>query len=414
MRRALLVRGGLNNCVPVPHGSTKNHILSRSLLPRSITQRQRSTCTASTLRHTTPHHRIRVLIPSPLSSLHPVQIRWLSSTPSTAAAVASPRPQPQTQQRGNNEPHLTPSQMKMMAADRETLQRIRNIAIIAHVDHGKTTLVDCLLKQSGTLHGDLGERIMDSNALERERGITILSKVTSILWRDTAVASSAAGTSTKGEISNLYQINIVDTPGHADFGGEVERVLSMVDGVILVVDATDGPMTQTKFVLTKALRHRLNPLVIFNKVDRPSSRIGEIENEVFDLFVALDASDEQMEYPMVYTSAREGWATEDPKVRANNMDALFRRIVRSVPPPRVDLQQPFSMLITQIESDKFLGKCLLGRISSGTVSLGDTLQALDPQGHQTEQARVIKLLCRRGVEKVQSLGFFFPPNLFPS
>ncbi len=200
------------------------------------------------------------------------------------------------------------------------ISHYRNLAIIAHVDHGKTTLVDCLLRQSHTRIASTEERIMDSNALEKERGITILAKNTSILWKDVS------------DGDQTYRLNIVDTPGHADFGGEVERIMSMVDGVCLVVDAADGPMTQTKFVLGKALKRGLRPIVVINKVDRPNARVGQVENEIFDLFISLEASDEQSNYPVVYASAREGFAFTDPKTvneTHTSMNPLFKTIVKS-------------------------------------------------------------------------------------
>ena len=286
---------------------------------------------------------------------------------------------------------------------------MRNLAIIAHVDHGKTTLVDCLLRQSAAKTQIASEaRVMDSNALEKERGITILSKCTSILWQDQSAAAAAAQPAVTGAKaasaaaaagSNMYHLNIVDTPGHADFGGEVERIMSMVDGVCLVVDATDGPMTQTKFVLTKALNAGLRPVVVINKVDRPTARLGEVENEVFDLFANLNASDEQMEFPIVYACAREGWATKDHKQPTPDMTPLFQTITQHIQAPAVDINKPFSMLVTQIDSDPFLGKLLLGRISSGTVKTGDKVRALDPAGKLIEEVKVLKLLCRRGLDQ---------------
>src|SRR5215510_14157991 len=205
---------------------------------------------------------------------------------------------------------------------------LRNIAIIAHVDHGKTTLVDQLLRQSGTFRENqqVMERAMDSNELERERGITILAKCTSIEWNGT-------------------RINIVDTPGHADFGGEVERILSMVDGVILLVDSSEGAMPQTKFVTGKALALGLKPIVVVNKVDRPDQRIQEVLDEVFDLFVTLDASDEQLDFPVLYASGRNGYANEDPSLREGTLAPLFNKIVEHVPPPKVDENAPFSFLV---------------------------------------------------------------------
>ncbi|KAI0244420.1 hypothetical protein L0F63_002740 [Massospora cicadina] len=262
------------------------------------------------------------------------------------------------------------------------LSRIRNLAIIAHVDHGKTTLVDCLLKQSGTLSSLQGVRVMDHNDLERERGITILSKCTSIMHKH-------------------HRINIVDTPGHADFGGEVERILSMVDGVVLVVDATEGPMTQTKFVLSKALQRGLRPLVVLNKVDRPSSRPEEVDSELLDLFALLGATDEQMEYTLMYASAKEGWALRD--LRETNkgcgMAPLLDMILEYVPPPKADRSQPFQMLVTQLESNAYLGKCYLGRVHSGRIKLGDSLRCLTPAGKVAEEGRVTKMFLQAGLEK---------------
>ena len=269
------------------------------------------------------------------------------------------------------------------------MSHVRNLAIIAHVDHGKTTLVDSLLRQSAAKMQITAEaRVMDSNALEKERGITILSKTTSILWQDPASSST-------------YQLNIVDTPGHADFGGEVERIMSMVDGVCLVVDATDGPMTQTRFVLSKALKAGLRPVVVINKVDRPTARLGDVENEVFDLFANLHASDEQMDFPIVYACARDGWATQEAKTPTQDMTPLFRTVVSHIAPPAVSSgKTAFSMLVTQIDSDQFVGKLLLGRVTSGAVRLGDRLKALDPEARVIEEVKVMKILCRRGLDQV--------------
>jgi len=269
------------------------------------------------------------------------------------------------------------------------LPLMRNVAIIAHVDHGKTTLVDCLLRSAVASRMDASQtRVMDSNAIEKERGITILSKCTSMQWQNKADGKT-------------YHINIVDTPGHADFGGEVERVLSMVDGVALVVDATDGPMTQTKFVLGKALKLGLKPLVVINKVDRPTARLGEVENEIFDLFVNMGATDEQMEFPMVYACAKDGWSSLDPKTPGTDMTPLFETVVGHVSQPALDRDAPFSMIVTQIESDQFLGKLLQGRIKSGVVKVGDKLHALDGSGKKLEEVKVMKIIARRGLEQVQ-------------
>src|SRR6202050_628348 len=227
----------------------------------------------------------------------------------------------------------------------------RNIAIIAHVDHGKTTLVDRLLQQSGSFRENqrVAERAMDSNDLERERGITILAKATSILWHDS-------------------RVNIVDTPGHADFGGEVERILNMVDGALVLVDAAEGPLPQTKFVVTKALKVGLKPIVIINKVDRPDARPREVANEVFDLFAALDASEEQLDFPLLYGSAKQGWMASDPAGQKDQgMAPLFDLILCHVPPPVVE-DGPFRMIGTILEANPYLGRIITGRITSGTIN----------------------------------------------
>ncbi len=259
---------------------------------------------------------------------------------------------------------------------------LRNIAIIAHVDHGKTTLIDRLLAASGAFRDNqqVAERAMDSNDLERERGITILAKVTSLEWRDT-------------------RINIVDTPGHADFGGEVERIMSMVDGVILLVDAAEGVMPQTKFVLAKALAQGLKPIVAINKIDKPEERHDEVITEAFDLFVALGADDEQLDFPILYGSAKENWMANEPDAGpAAGMDALFDLVISHVPPPTVE-DGPFRMLATLIESDPFLGRVLTGRIASGTVRANDAIKVLDRNGELVETGRVSKVLAFRGLER---------------
>ncbi|KAG5729067.1 GTP-binding protein TypA/BipA like protein, partial [Termitomyces sp. T112] len=303
-------------------------------------------------------------------------------------------------------------------------EKIRNIAIIAHVDHGKTTLVDQLLRQSGTIKQlsateqalftptssaasnitadsaiDNGfiTRVMDSNDLERERGITILSKCTSIIYN-----------------GNL--INIVDTPGHADFGGEVERVLSMVDGVALVVDATEGPMTQTRFVLSKALSRGLRPLVVLNKADRPTARPAQVESDLFDLFAILGATDEQADYPLLYASAKQGWAQPTPPTPSPSGDLvpstsptatpsmapLFDLILTHVPPPmHLDRTRPFSMLTVQIESDPYVGMLYVGRIHSGILRVGDVLWALDAEGQKVGEGKVKKIFARKGLERIE-------------
>jgi GTP-binding protein len=261
---------------------------------------------------------------------------------------------------------------------------LRNVAIIAHVDHGKTTLVDRLLQQSGTFRvgQKVAERALDSNDLERERGITILAKCTSVVWQGT-------------------RINIVDTPGHADFGGEVERILSMVDGVLLLVDAAEGPMPQTKFVLGKALRLGLRPIVVINKLDRADQRGHAVHNEVFDLFAALGASDAQLDFPTLFASAREGWAVPEPKDdRAAGMGPLFELIRRHVEPPKVDPDGPFVMLATTLERDPHLGRLLTGRIESGRIRPNAILQGLARDGTPIEQSRVTKILAFRGLERV--------------
>ncbi len=260
---------------------------------------------------------------------------------------------------------------------------LRNIAIIAHVDHGKTTLVDQLFRQSGTFRDNqrVEERAMDSNDLEKERGITILAKPTSIEWNDT-------------------RINIVDTPGHADFGGEVERILSMVDGVILLVDSSEGAMPQTKFVTGKALALGLKPIVVVNKIDRPDERIQEVLDEVFDLFVTLEANDEQLDFPVLYASGRNGYASEDPSARAGTLEPMFQKIVDHVPPPALDADAPFSFLVTLLDRDNFLGRVLTGRVQSGTVKANQPIHALDMDGKVIETGRASKIMAFRGLDRV--------------
>ncbi|HVJ51444.1 MAG TPA: translational GTPase TypA [Aliidongia sp.] len=260
---------------------------------------------------------------------------------------------------------------------------IRNIAIIAHVDHGKTTLVDALLRQSGTFRANqqVAERAMDSNDLERERGITILAKCTSVVWKD-------------------VRLNIVDTPGHADFGGEVERILSMVDGVVVLVDAAEGPMPQTKFVVGKALRQGLRPIVVINKVDRPDARVQEVHNEVFDLFAILDANDDQLDFPTLFASGRNGWASETMDGPRQDLAPLFELIVRHVPPAVGDTEAPFSMLATTLEADPYLGRVLTGRIMSGVAKVNMPVRSLAYDGRVIEVARLTKLLSFRGLERV--------------
>lgn len=259
---------------------------------------------------------------------------------------------------------------------------LRNIAIIAHVDHGKTTLVDRLLQQSGSFRENqrVAERAMDSNDLERERGITILAKATSIDWQDT-------------------RINIVDTPGHADFGGEVERILNMVDGALVLVDAAEGPLPQTKFVVSKALKMGLKPIVVINKVDRSDARPIEVINEVFDLFAALDASDEQLDFPILYGSAKEGWMAEKLEgPKDQGMKPLFDLVLRHVKPPVVE-QGPFRLLGTILEANPYLGRIVTGRITSGTIKPNQSVKVLDRDGKLIEEGRVTKVLAFRGLER---------------
>jgi GTP-binding protein len=258
---------------------------------------------------------------------------------------------------------------------------LRNVAIIAHVDHGKTTLIDKLLNASGAFRAgqQVAERAMDSNILERERGITILAKVTSLSWRDT-------------------RINIVDTPGHADFGGEVERILNMVDGAILLVDAAEGPMPQTKFVLMKALAIGLKPIVVINKVDRADAQPDAVLNAVFDLFAALDASEEQLDFPVLYGSAKQGWIADSPEGPHGSVAPLLDFVLRHVAPPEIETG-PFRMLATTLEADPFLGRLLTGRIRSGSVEAGQWVKGLSRSGNAVESFRVTKVLAFRGLER---------------
>ncbi|NLS28806.1 GTP-binding protein TypA/BipA [Sphingomonas sp. S2M10] len=267
---------------------------------------------------------------------------------------------------------------------------LRNVAIIAHVDHGKTTLVDQLFRQSGTFRDNqrVEERAMDSNDLEKERGITILAKPTSVDW------------SPDGSEENSIRINIVDTPGHADFGGEVERILSMVDGVILLVDSSEGAMPQTKFVTGKALKLGLRPIVVVNKIDRADSRVQEVLDEVFDLFVTLEATDEQLDFPVLYASGRNGYASTDQDAREGTLTPLFEKIVEHVPPPQVDADAEFKFLVTLLDRDNFLGRILTGRVESGTVRLNQPIHALDNDGNIIETGRASKIMSFRGLERV--------------
>ena len=259
---------------------------------------------------------------------------------------------------------------------------IRNIAIIAHVDHGKTTLVDGLLRQSGTFRDNqkVETCVMDSNDLERERGITILSKCTAVDWEGT-------------------HINIVDTPGHADFGGEVERILSMVDGVVLLVDSSEGPMPQTKFVLGKALKIGLKPIVVINKADKPDARPDEVLNEIFDLFVSLDANDEQLDFPVLYASGRNGWAVNDLSEEKKDLRPLFELILSYVSEPKCEKDKPFSMLATTLEADKFVGRILTGKIYSGTLKVNDAVKVINKNG-EIERTRITKITAYQGLERV--------------
>ncbi|MCX7120402.1 MAG: translational GTPase TypA [Gammaproteobacteria bacterium] len=261
------------------------------------------------------------------------------------------------------------------------VSHIRNIAIIAHVDHGKTTLVDKLLQQSGTFNEreQVTERAMDSNDLERERGITILAKNTAIRWHD-------------------YHINIVDTPGHADFGGEVERILSMVDSVALLIDAVDGPMPQTRFVTQKAFGWGLKPIVVINKIDRDGARPDWCVDQVFDLFVSLDATDEQLDFPIVYTSAIQGYATSDPSVRTENMDFLFQTIIDKVPPPKVDIDAPFQMQVSAIDYSTYVGAIGIGRVTRGTIKPNTNVTVIDMHG-KTRPGKILQLFQTIGFER---------------
>src|SRR6187455_607577 len=258
----------------------------------------------------------------------------------------------------------------------------RNVAIIAHVDHGKTTLVDALLHQSGTFRANerVAERAMDSNALERERGITILAKNTAVHYGD-------------------LLINIVDTPGHADFGGEVERTLAMVDGIVLLVDASEGPLPQTRFVLRKALERRLVPVVVINKIDRPDSRSKQVLDEIYDLFIDLDATEEQIEFPVLYTSARAGTSSADPNERGEDLRPLFDAIVTHVPPPRGNPDAPLQLLVANLDSSDYLGRIAIGRIFNGRVRIGDpvTVCKLD---QNVQETKVTKLYAFDGLKRI--------------
>ena len=260
---------------------------------------------------------------------------------------------------------------------------IRNIAIIAHVDHGKTTLIDSIMKQSGLFRKNekIEERLMDTGDLEKERGITILAKPTSVIWKDS-------------------KINIIDTPGHADFGGEVERVLCMADGVILLTDAAEGPMPQTKFVLGKALSQGLKPIVIINKIDKKDSRADDVLNEVFDLFVSLNASDEQLDFPILFASGKDGWCVNDLNDKKENLYPLLDLILSHVPAPKVDISKPFSMLSTLLDADPYLGRCLIGKVESGVAKVNDAVKAINLSGDLVENGRLTKLLSFEGNKRI--------------
>ena len=262
-------------------------------------------------------------------------------------------------------------------------KNIRNIAIIAHVDHGKTTLIDSIMKQTGMfrVNEKIEERLMDTGDLEKERGITILAKPTSVKWNET-------------------KINIIDTPGHADFGGEVERVLCMADGVILLTDASEGPMPQTKFVLGKALSQGLRPIVIINKIDKKDSRSKEVLDEVFDLFVALDANDDQLDFPILYASGKNGWCVDDLKKERDNLHCLLNLIVDHVPEPRSNKEKEFSMLATLLDADPYLGRCLTGKVESGYAKVNDQVKVLDLDGKTIENGRLTKLFSFEGTKRV--------------
>jgi len=274
---------------------------------------------------------------------------------------------------------------------------IRNVAIIAHVDHGKTTLVDQLLYQSGMFHREELDKlvgsehglIMDSNPLERERGITILSKNCAINYTDSQ--------------GDEYKINIIDTPGHADFGGEVERVLKMADGALLLVDAFEGPMPQTRFVLTKALEHKLRPVVVVNKVDRANSRPDDVVNEVFDLLVSLGADDQALDFPLFYASAKEGWATTDYSKRTGNMQVIFDAIINSVPAPHVTPDAPLQMLVTNLEYSDYVGQIAIGRVFAGQITEGGTVTVIDAEGLHTRQ-KVMQIHQFHGLGRVRVLS----------
>ncbi len=262
-------------------------------------------------------------------------------------------------------------------------KNIRNLAIIAHVDHGKTTLIDQILRQAGSFRDNqnVAERVMDSNDLEKERGITIMAKCTSILW-------------------DGMRVNIIDTPGHADFGGEVERILSMCDGVILLCDAAEGPLPQTKFVLGKALKRGIRPVVLINKIDRSDARPDEVLNEVFDLFSAMDATDEQLDFPVLYASGRDGWAADSLTAPRENLHPLLDLMVKHIPEPTGDPSAPFTMLATLLEADPFLGRMLTGKVQTGTAKVNQSVHAMNLKGEVVERFRLTKLMSFDGIKRV--------------
>src|SRR6478735_2422203 len=266
---------------------------------------------------------------------------------------------------------------------RQSFSELRNIAIIAHVDHGKTTLVDGLLRQGNVFRAnqDFAERVMDSNALERERGITIVSKNTAVIYKTT-------------------KINIVDTPGHADFGGEVERVMNMVDGVLLLVDAVDGPMPQTRFVLHKALRAGHRAIVVVNKIDRPNARPNHVVNEAFDLFVDLGANDEQAEFAVIYTDALTGQAGRSPLKMYDTLEPLFEAILDQLPPPEVEPNKPMQLLVTNTVHDSYKGKLLIGRLLRGSILRGQTVAHIDHHG-TTKPAKINQLFVFQGLDRIE-------------
>ena len=263
------------------------------------------------------------------------------------------------------------------------MRNIRNVAIIAHVDHGKTTLIDSMLRQTGLFRKNekVEDRLLDSGDIEKERGITILAKPTSIEWKQ-------------------FKINIIDTPGHADFGGEVERVLCMADGVILLIDAAEGPMPQTKFVLGKALIQGLKPIVIINKIDKKDGRPEEVLDEVFDLFISMEASDEQLDFPILYASGKNGWCVKDLNNEKNNLHCLFDLILKHVPEPVSEKNKDFAMLATLLDSDPFLGKCLVGKIDSGKAKVNNSVKVIDLNGNIVENGRLTKLFTFKGTKRV--------------